>query len=84
MLGQIQDHIGCRSLQPALGLSVLTLRGWVSGRYVPDMAGRRVIWLVWCIVFHPERCRTLLDLATWGRFSTRERAALVLWSDWSI
>lgn len=53
-----------------LGVPLLTLNRWIDGTRVPSMAGRRTVWLFWCLVCHPERCQTLHDVQTWGRFRT--------------
>ena len=61
----------CRTgneLADLMGVGQTTVDDWLSGRHQPNASGRRAIWLVWCMVCHPERCQTLFDLCTWGRF----------------
>lgn len=74
-----------------LGVSQLSLRNWDKNT-APSAAARRAIWLVWVLVFHPARCRTVFDVATWGRFAVftrplrRSRSSSFgpLAEDWSI
>ena len=53
-------------LAAVLGVSRMTLERW-SRREVVSASTRRVVWLYWCLILHPERCRTLMDHVTWGR-----------------
>jgi hypothetical protein len=34
---------------------------------------QKVIWIVFCAVYHPGRCSTMFDLMTWGRFTHAAR-----------
>ncbi len=71
MLAELYAAIGNRrGLSYVTGIPALTLDDWRYGRRTPDTAGKRVVWLLWAMLLHPERCRTLTDLASWGRFRT--------------
>lgn len=74
-----------------LGVSGLTVKGWLRGSMVPSGGASRAIWLVWVLCFHPDRLSTLGDLVTWGRFKVQRRAPSPSaraepsrWSGWSI
>lgn len=57
-----------KSLCRMLGIPRRTLTAWLLGESLPSGTARRCVWLLWAILLHPERCRTLFDVSTWGRF----------------
>ena len=88
MLAQIYKAMGRQGCCALLGVNVMSLRGWLTSYAVPTATSRRCIWLVWCLLFHPERLATIEDVVTWGRFHERRKSAVKVprceWSDWSI
>lgn len=78
-----------RDLSCILGVPMLTTLDWLRGR-VGSAAPRRVIWLCWALLLHPDQCETVFDLVTWGRFrvvKTRKKdhkSEPQDGSDWSI
>lgn len=67
MLLDLWRLLGPSGLSATLGVPLITLECLRARRTRPAAPFRRLIWLNWCIFFHPERCATLLDLVTWGR-----------------
>jgi len=67
MLAELGQEFG-HDLATLLGVPVLTLRGWRKGKNGPCAASRKTVWLTWCLLLHPEKVKTIFDLATWGRF----------------
>ena len=72
---QLQDLLDLAGSQRAaaglLGLPMLTLRHWMEAK-PPPIAGRRLVWLTWCLLLHPEKIHTAFDLTTWGRFHVQQ------------
>ena len=50
-----------------LGVPCMTLAKWRM-KAPPSWSARRLVWLTWTLLLHPERLRTLFDLVTWSRF----------------
>jgi hypothetical protein len=82
MLHALRVLVGRSELPALLGFPVVTVRKWESGQRIPDRAGRRAVWLTWCLLLHPDRISTAFDLATWGRFRAERRPDPP--EDWSI
>ena len=69
MVRQLWRRWGRDQTADVLGVPVATLEDWAfSAAKAPSRAARKLVWLVWCLEFHPERCRTMFDVMTWGRF----------------
>jgi len=68
MLWRLWRRCGRDQLADLLGVPVSTLETWAYGQKEPSRAARKLVWLIWCLEFHPERCRTMFDVMTWGRF----------------
>ena len=87
MLDDLIQFLGFRSAAAVVGVPGLTLRGWQQRRKNPSYAAKRAIWLVWCLLLHPDRLTSLEDLVTWGRLKTVRRLVerpACDWTDWSI
>ena len=89
MVIELRDKFGTIEVSRLLGVPGRTCESWLQGRYLEKVTARRVIWLHWCLLLHPERIQTAFDLATWGRFrvvNVPRPAATgpVEWSDWII
>ena len=87
MLEELWRLLGRPSLCAALGLPIYTVESWRCGWRDPSGPGRRTIWLVWCLLLHPERLQSLDDLMTWGRLKVERRLVrrpASEWSDWCI
>ena len=69
MLNDLAGKIGWRALAAVLGVSQLTLDSWRKCRNGPSAGARKLVWVVWALVFHREKLQSLFDVATWGRFS---------------
>ena len=81
----------CRQLADLLGIPVATLRRCEMVERDPNKSARRLVWLLWCMVLHPDRLQTCFDLVTWGRFRVdrkRKRSPAASFvrvaDDWSI
>jgi hypothetical protein len=83
MIHDLQDYFGERTTCALLGVPVLTFRDWLAGRGM-TASGVRVVWLSWCLTFHPERLQTVEDLVTWGRFHVERGEPARGVGDWSI
>ena len=68
MVWRLWRRYGRDGLADLLGVPVATLEDWAYNGREPSCAARKLVWLVWCLEFHPERCRTAFDVTTWGRF----------------
>lgn len=85
MLRQLNEHLGGdRNTAETLCVPRQNVMAWMNEHRKDgmDWPTRRCIWLTWCLVFHPERCQTLLDLMTWGQVTTQPSGFPV--EDWSI
>jgi hypothetical protein len=60
---------GRRAVSPILGVPALTLEHWRMGKRKPSAAARKLVWLVWTLVFKPYSITTAFDLITWGRYA---------------
>jgi hypothetical protein len=70
MVRELFDRLGRWQAARALGVPMITADQWLA-KGPGWMATRRSVWLVWCLCLHPERCTTVFDLVTWGRFASR-------------
>lgn len=68
MLAQLERVYGEKASTQLMGVPVQTFRAWRDGRIGVSGGGIRAVWLVHCLTLRPERCQSLFDLATWGRF----------------
>lgn len=72
-LSQISDlhsALGIEGISGLLSVEARKVRNWLSGKpnwaiYPPE---RKLIWVLHSMVFHPERLRSLFDVATFGRY----------------
>lgn len=46
---------------------------WSKGHTDTNPTQKRCIWIVYCMIFHPERLRTMWDWLTWGHFAVDVR-----------
>ena len=85
MLRELVQRFGQFDTAALLGVPCLTLGAWLGGKCSVS-AARRVIWLHWALLLHPEHCQTAFDLITWGRFRVEKshKSPGWEWSDWSI
>jgi hypothetical protein len=87
MVDGLLSKFGRHDTVALLGIPWITIRGWQSRRRKPDAGSCRAIWLVWCMVFHPDWLASVEDIISWGRFKLEvqevERPACE-WSEWSI
>ncbi len=67
MVRELHGLLGAK-LPAVLGIPVRTVELWRSGRCMPGISVR-LVWLLWALLLHPERCATVADLITWGRFA---------------
>ncbi len=86
MLAELGETVGKRRLSSVLGISILTLDGWRKGKNGPSAGARKLVWLIWALIFHPEKLRSVFHVMTWGRFTRPENAprACAANEDWSI
>lgn len=67
---------GTNRLSRMAGIPARTLVAWRDRGRVPSEPARRCVWLLWALLLHPERCRTLYDVATWGRYRVKPACGL--------
>jgi DNA-binding transcriptional regulator YiaG len=69
MLRELRERTGFSRAGVAalLGVPKGTLRRWEGGSRTPSGAARRLIWLVRCALFEPNRITNTEQLITWGR-----------------
>lgn len=73
MLSDIVRVFGQRRAAVVLGVPAVTVRTWVR-RGLQAEASRRLVWLTWTLLFHPEHLPGLLDLVLWGGLRGRRRS----------
>lgn len=73
MLQELERVHGVVLLAGLLGCPVAVLEHWLRGRRYPSGAAVRAVWLLWALTLHPERCRSVGDILTWGRFVTTKQ-----------
>jgi hypothetical protein len=71
MLLQLHSDLGRVRLLAILGVPWRTVMDWENGKSVMSAAARRLVWVVWCYVRHPERIGTLEDWVTWGKLRAK-------------
>jgi len=59
-----------RTLAAIIGVPGITLAQWKQGRGFTACSAR-AIWFAWCILLHPDRLGSVVDLITWGRFRVK-------------
>lgn len=85
MLRDLSAGLGRDGCAVVLGVSGITIRSWLRvGKF--SAVSKRMIWLTWCLVFHPDRLQSIGELVTWGRFRIERRPPEQPgeWSGWSI
>jgi hypothetical protein len=68
MCADLVNRFGRTGTVHLLGVPALTFDGWRHGSGLSIVANRRVIWLHWALLLHPELIQSGFDLVTWGRF----------------
>ena len=69
MIAEIEALFGGeRWAAMVIGPSLITLRSW-KRRGTMSVPSRRLVWLVWVLLLHPERVRNLPQLILWGGFA---------------
>jgi hypothetical protein len=87
MCWALVDYFGERPAAALLGVSVLTLRCWLSGKNGGPASAVRAVWLVHSLLLRPGEVSSAFDLVTWGRFKVVRRPVQrpnSEWSDWSV
>jgi len=84
MLAQLAVHLGRDGLAMTLGVPALTVTSWREGTKRPSAAAVRCVWLLWCLVLHPDRVSSVWSIATWGRFEIERRHVPAPQEDWCI
>ena len=70
-------------------LQMMTTQDWIFGALdrgarKPSPEQRRLVWLLWVILLHPERLRSKWDLLTWGFYHRYPIEWKGTPEDWSI
>lgn len=60
-----------------LNVSETTFKKWCAGRGSPGPPERRLIWLVYCALFEPEKVESVFHILTWGRFVTDRKCQML-------
>jgi hypothetical protein len=67
MVGQLEAEFGGERRAVAfIGPSLISVRSWKRRKRM-SIPSRRLVWLVWALVLHPETLQGPGDLVTWGR-----------------
>lgn len=69
MLAQLGAALGWRATAATLGVSYLTMDSWRKRKNGPSAGARKLVWLVWSLVFQPTNMRSLFDIVTWGKLA---------------
>lgn len=69
MLDDLIGPLGMHGAAAVVGVPMMTLQGWRSKKHRPTAASKKTIWLIHTIIFAPAKLRSVLDIATWGKFS---------------
>ena len=70
MLAELEREIGGeRRAAAVIGPSLVTLRSWKRRKRM-SIPSRRLVWLVWALLLHPDRIENVDDLITWGRLKS--------------
>jgi hypothetical protein len=73
MLGELEGELGGeRRAAAVVGPSVITVRSWKRRRTM-SMPARRLVWMVWALLFEPNTLKTADDLVAWGRLHQSRR-----------
>lgn len=68
MLTELEAYLGDeRRLAAVVGPSLVTLRSW-RRRKTMSIPSRRLVWLTWAILLHPDMVQTPNDLVVWGKW----------------
>src|SRR5258708_4425835 len=74
MLAELETGLGGeRDAAHVVGPSIITVRCWKRRKRM-SVPARRLVWLVWALVLHPETVQTVGDLVTWGRLDSKARS----------
>lgn len=75
MLAELGQAFPQRDLSAVLGIPTLTLEGWRKRKNGPCAAARRLVWLLWGMIFAPDRVKTVFDIQTWALPSVASSAS---------
>jgi hypothetical protein len=79
MCRDLVQRFGQREAAFLCGVPCITFNRWLQGANLQYFASRRVIWLHWALLLHPELIQSGFDLVTWGRFQKlRARRGVVV------
>jgi hypothetical protein len=67
MVEVLVEQWGVPGVCALLGVSKLTLDHWRERDRKPYASAQRLIWLLWCWTFHPDRMAQVGDWLTWGK-----------------
>ncbi len=67
MIEELIALMGRKELLQVMACTTQSLDDWRKGKGQTH-AARKLIWLLWALYLHPERCKTTWDVITWGQY----------------
>lgn len=77
LLLRMKARLGPCHARRVLNVSGTTLSKWCTGKGSPGPPERRLIWLVYCALFEPEKVESVFHILTWGRFATDPKCQML-------
>jgi len=69
VMAELKHVFGVEGVAALIGVSSQTLMRYQYRKRKPSNALRRLVWLLWAVLLHPDHAENLLDLLTWGRLA---------------
>lgn len=69
MLVILHNRLGAQPLADGFGSPRNTVDAWMAGRAGMSDSTRKMIWLVYSLIFRPCNLATWFDIVTWGKFA---------------
>jgi len=83
MLEELVRKLGRKETLQMLSISALYFDRYREGRK-PSPGIKRLVWLIWVILLHPDRLKSKWDLLTWGFYHKYPVEWKQAPEDWSI
>lgn len=69
MLAILKNRLTLQGIADGLGCRPQLVYSWIHGYGRPAMLTTKAIWLLYSLVFQPQRLATWFDIVTWGKFA---------------
>lgn len=77
LLLRMKEKLNPGITRKLLNVSSTTLETWCRGCQKPGASESRLIWLVYCSLFEPEKVESVFHILTWGRFATDRKCQML-------